>query len=552
MEDDKKTVEMVLSHFNSMKEERNPWETTVENVMKLVVPGRSSMEVTTEARGYEVDLESMDSTALSSANLFANGILGNVCSEKSPWFRLIPELPQHEEVRGMREWLDSVQSVFYHILSTGGFYSGARQVFFDAATPGLGTMMMREDMDEQTIRFEPYAPKGVYIATNAHNRVDTLFHYFTRTARGILEEYGEEKLSKEFLNNAKVKPFRRYKIVNAIFPRDDRELYKLDAVNKPFASIHVLEGQKTLLKNSGYDSFPLSLFRYEYDSEEVYPHSPSIDGAADIRRLNRISKATTNLAELIAYPPMAVPSEMYNDFELVPKFKTKMFDANRLPTLMNVTGQGYPIARDREELYRQNVKDHYFANMFLSLQTPEGPNMTATEVLERQGEKASVIGGMLARLMSEFLDPIFDRMFIVGVRNRWIPRPPDEVIARKINLKLDYTGPLAQAQQRYLRLQGPVTALQNFVPLLEAYPEMRDIIKPYEVGKMILVEGGMPSKALFEQDEYQAKMDKQEAQAQQMQEAEAAKTQAEAMNKGSKAPEQGSPTEALMQQAQGG
>lgn len=549
METDQQIADKVLAHFESMKTERQPWADTVGNTLKLVVPGRASMEVTTDPRGYEVDEEAMDGTALASANLFANGLLGNVCSQRSSWFKLVPELPQHEDIRGLGQWMDSVQNVFYHMMATGGFYSAARQIFFDAATPGLGTMMMREDLDEQTLRFDPYAPKGVYIATNAHNKVDTLFHYFTKTARNIISEYGKEKLPKDFLDNAENNPFQRFKLINAIFPREDREYYKIDSQNKPWASLHMLEGRKILLKNSGYDSFPASIFRYEYDSEEVYPHSPSIDGAADIRRLNRISASTSDLAQLIASPPSLVPMELYNDFKLHPKFKTKILDPNRIPTLMNVNGQGYPIARDREELYINNVKEHYFANMFLSLQQPDGPNMTATEVLERQGEKASVIGGMLARLLSEFLDPVFDRMLIVAARNNWIPRPPDEVIDRKLNLKIDYLGPLAQAQQRFLKLQSPVSSLQNFVPMLEAYPEMRDILKPYEVGKMILVDGGMPNKYVKDQDVYEAEQAQKQKAAQEAQAAETSKVQADAMAKGSKAPEPGSPTEALMQGA---
>jgi hypothetical protein len=549
MEKNEQLANKILMHFNSLKEERDPWSTTVEEILKMVVPGRASMEVTTEPRGYDVDLDSLDGTALSSANLFANGLLGNVCSQRSTWFKLVPELPQHEDIKGLGEWQDSVQNVFYHMMATGGFYSAARQIFFDAATPGLGTMMMREDMNEQTLRFEPYAPKGVYIATDAHNKVDTVFHYFTRTARQILAEYGEGDLPRDFIDSAREKPFRRFKIVNAIFPREDRELYKLDSANKPWASVHILEGRKVVLKNSGYDSFPLSVFRYEYDSEETYPHSPSIDGAPDIRRLNRISASTTDLAQLMARPPQLIPMELYNDFKLQPNFKTKILDPNRVPALMTVNGQGYPIARDREELYINNVKEHYFANMFLSLQAPEGPNMTATEVLERQGEKASVIGGLLARLLSEFLDPVFDRMLIVAARNEWIPRPPDEVIARKLNLKIDYLGPLAQAQQRFLKLQSPVSSLQNFMPMLQAYPEMRDILKPYEVGKLILVGGGMPNKYIKEEEQFNQEQAEKQKMAQQQQQAETDKLQADAMAKGGKAPEPGSPTDEMMKGA---
>ena len=202
--------------------------------------------------------------------------------------------------------------------------------------------------------------------------------------------------------------------------------------------------------------------------------------------------------------------------------------------------------KDREEMYSQVVKEHYFTNFFMMLAASEGSNMTATEVLERQGEKATVIGGMVSRLTQEFLDPIFDRMFVIAARNKWIPDPPEELLASGRNVSIDYIGPLAQAQQRFLKLQGPLTSLQGFLPMLEAYPEMRDILKPYDLGKHLLVEGGMPHTLIKDKDEYAAEQAAKQQQAQQMQEAEMMEQQANAMNKGAKAPEAGSPTEALM------
>jgi len=539
-------VTKVLTHFESLKAERDPWANEVEEVLKYIIPSRANMSVTTETRQYTVDRDSRDGTARASAYLMANGLLGNVCSQRSAWFKLKPELPQHLKIPGLGEWLESVEQVFYHFFNNSSFYASAWQVFLDAATSGLGSMMVSENKADKSIEFTTYAPKGAYIATDAKNHVDTYFHHFTLTARDILAEYDNENLTEAFMNQAEKKPFQRHEIIQAIFPRKDRDIYKIDAINKPFASIHVLKGQKILLRESGYDSFPMAVFRYAYDSEEVYPHSPSIDGYADIQRLNRISKATTDLAQLIAKPPTVVPAEMYNEYKMVPDFKIKGYDMNRIPQPLN-TGQGYPIGRDREEYYREIVKDHYFTNHFMMLAASEGQQMTATEVMERQGEKATVIGGMVSRLTRGFLDPTFERMFIIAAQNKWIPYPPEEVLASGIALSMDYLGPLAQAQQRFLRLQGPMSSLQNFLPLLEAYPEMRDILKPFDLGSHILTEGGMPQSILRDDRAFGELQQQKQRQAQEAQAAEIMEKEASAMNKGAKAPEEGSPTDLMLQ-----
>lgn len=551
MATDNKMVKQVEAHFESLKAERQPWADTVESVLQLVLPNRSSMKVTTQPRTYDVDREARDGTARTSVYQMAHGLLGNVCSQKSTWFKVVPELPAHENIPGFREWLEIVDRVFYHIFNTGNFYAAAYQIFVDAATAGLGSMMMLENLKESTVEFTPYAPKGAYIETDSLNKVDTFFHHFTMTARDIEKEYPDAPFSESFKSNVKDKPFTRFELLHAIFPREDRDIYKIDALNKPFASVHILLGEDTLLRESGFDSFPLSIFRYAYDSEEVYPHSPSIDGYADIQRVNEISKATTDVAQLISQPIVATPPEVFNDFKIQPNFKLKVFDMNRVPVPLQL-GQGYPIGRDREELYQKIVKDHYFADIFLMLAASESPQMTATEVLERQGEKATVISGIISRLTKEFLDPVFERLFVVAMRNNWIPEPPPEVRRRNIPLSIDYLGPLAQAQQRFLKLQGPMASLRNFIPLTDSYPMMKYILKPYELGKQILEGGGMPGIVLNDKDEYEAIVApilQAQAQAQQ---AETMEKEANAANKGGKAPEEGSPTEALMQGAGGG
>jgi len=537
-------VNKVLAHWESLKAERKPWADTVTEVLKLVIPGRANMQVNTDPRTYTVDRESRDGTAKSSAYFMATGLLGNVCSQRSAWFKTIPELPIHEDITGLREWLDTVDRVFYHIFNTGNFYASAWQGFLDSATAGLASIIMLEDLNEMTVNFTTYAPRGAYIETNASNVVDTFFHHFTLTARDILEEYPDAELPESFKTDAENNPFKRFEIINAIFPRKDRDIYKIDSVNKPFASVHILLGEGNLLRESGFDSFPLSVFRYEFDSEEVYPHSPSIDGYADIQRSNEISKATTDVAQLISNPTVAVPSEIFNEYKIQPNFKLKVIDMERLPVPLQV-GQGYPIGRDREELYKRMVEEHYFKPFFIMLAQADGVTMTATEVLERQGEKATVIGGLVSRLTKEFLDPIFARLFVIAARNKWIPEPPPELLIRNIPLSIDYIGPLAQAQQRYLKTQGPVASLQTFLPLLEAFPNMALIIKEYELAKHVLDGGGMPSAIVRTEDEYNAILQPiLEAQAQ-AQQAETMKAEAEALNKGSKAPEPGSPTEAV-------
>jgi len=544
-EKDAKIASEVIKQFAAMQEAREPWAAAVKTAVDLVDPTYSSMTVDTQPDSFTIDTEARDGQAIYSAGLMSDGLLGNVCGQGSKWFSLVPEKPSDLDIPNVGKWLDAISGVFYHILATSSFYQAAWQCFYNGALSGLGPMMMQENLKEYTVDFQAYSVKGAHIATNFANKTDTYFRHFTRQARQIVREYGEGNLPKQFIEDAKKKPFQRHELIHAIFPRYDRDIYKIDAINKPWASIHVMKAGKWLMKNSGYDSFPMSIWRYKYGSEDTYPHSPTIDGYPDIARLNGISKDVTDISGLLAKPPYMVPGEIFNDFKLQRGYKMKALDMSRKPEGINV-GQNYPVGRDREEYYRQMVREKYHTDFFLMMAAADGQNMTATEVLERQGEKATVIGGMIGRLTTEFLDPIFERLFIIAARNKWIPEPPEELLAKGGGISIDYLGPLAQAQKRYLKTQGPLQAMQNVFPMMEAYPQMRHLIDEYKLGRQLLVEGGMPNDFVRDEKQYRSIVDQENQAMAQAQQAETMEKEAGALNKAGKAPESGSAAEAML------
>lgn len=551
MPEDSKKASEISKHFTALHDARSGWEATVTTSMELVLPEQSKMSVETGTKSYTIPDDRYDTTATSSLQLFANGLLGNVASQNAVWFKLALERMQADKLPGVGEWLDDVTDTFYKLFSKSSFYQAAWQVYLNGGGSGLGTMYVGENLEEERIDFVPYTPAGVFIDIDSRGKVDTLFYETLISGRAILQRYGESKLSKDLLAKIKRNPYNRYILIKACFPREDRLIGKMDAINKPFASIHLLKEGNVILRESGFDSFPYAVWRYEHAAEDVYPWSPSLTGFPDIDRANNISKSIIRLAQLTGEPPIAVPSEMYNDFKMEPRFKIKAYNMNRLPVPLQF-GQGYQIELEREQHYRDIVKEHYFTNFFLSLSATVGQKLTATQVIEMQGEKATVIGGMVSRLTQEFFDPLFDRMFMIAARNGWIPEPPESLLATGGNISIDYLGILPMAQKRMLELNGPMNALQNFLPVAQAFPEMANMIKTYDLGKQILVGGGMPHAVIKDEKEYDQIIQQQQQLATQAAQVEMENKTADTLNKGSKAAEPGSPSEAVLNGAQNG
>ena len=103
----------------------------------------------------------------------------------------------------------------------------------------------------------------------------------------------------------------------------------------------------------------------------------------------------------------------------------------------------------------------------------EGPQMTATEVMQRQEEKMRLMGPMVGRLQSEFLGPMITRVFQLMMRRKELPPVPQEL--EGIDLQLDYVSPVARAQKAQSVFNFS-RFMEQMIPLANVKPEIFDNI----------------------------------------------------------------------------
>ena len=112
------------------------------------------------------------------------------------------------------------------------------------------------------------------------------------------------------------------------------------------------------------------------------------------------------------------------------------------------------IAQRRESIRRIFLCDQL---------APEGPAVTATEAVIRQGEKMRVLGPVLGRLQTEFLSPLIMRVFNIMLRAGALPSFPEGLAPNDIEVR--YNSPVSRAQKQY-EAQGLSQTLQYLSPLM--------------------------------------------------------------------------------------
>ena len=124
----------------------------------------------------------------------------------------------------------------------------------------------------------------------------------------------------------------------------------------------------------------------------------------------------------------------------------------------------YGIGLDFVTFLEDKIRSIFFVDQ---LQFAGGPNMTATEVLQRTEEKLRLMGPILGRVQSEFLGPVLDRVFGILFRQGRFGTPPESLPAK---FDFEFTGQVAQAQ-RQQESNGFLRAVEVLGPLLQLKPE---------------------------------------------------------------------------------
>ena len=482
------------------------------------------------------------------------GILGYAVSPSLVWFKLGMENSELLKEYGVKDWLENCESELLAMFNRSNFYREMNPTVKDATCPGHGVIFIEEDIENARLRYTHFPINELFLDVNAYGEVDTCFRWYADTLRNIVDFFGEDNVSDEMRRQIKEPSHWNdsHEILMCVYPRKNYNPEFKDAKNMPYACIYMDLKERHILKESGYREFPFAVFEWERYSGFAYGSSPAQDALPDIKALNIIKKSSLQIAQTSAEPPMMASQEMH-DIDLSPRGITYLpTKDSRLEPVR--TGENYPITLQELANYEQAVKDWFYVDYFLALQEKQG-QMTATEVMELQGEKAATLSTFIVSL-NEFLSNIIERSFNLLMRAQMLPPPPTALMQQQSILKIDFTGPLAQNQKKYHQMGGTVQALSAIGPIMQMFPNAGDFLDGDELMKSTMEGMGMPQNIIREDDDVKKIREdrvkaEQQAAAQQQQMA-MAQTLMQNANKMGEAPQEGSMMNEINKKLAGG
>jgi hypothetical protein len=233
----------------------------------------------------------------------------------------------------------------------------------------------------------------------------------------------------------------------------------------------------------------------------------------EIKMGNEQRKAMIQADQLNIAPPLAVPDDGYVlPIQLKPfgfTFYRSGTSDKIEPLLQNIR---LNMSLENVNDTRERIRQAFFIDQ---LQLREGPQMTATEVLQRTEENLRILSPILGRQYIEFLKPLTERLFNIMVRRGMFEEAP--AILKKKKVEFVFSSAIAQAQlvAEAQKIQRALAAISG---IAQAQPQIIDYINGDNAVKYIFNAFGVPQSIINDNKDVKAVRDaRAQAQQQQMQ-----------------------------------
>jgi len=513
----------LAKRLSKLEDERGQWEHHWQQLAEYILPRKADINVKRTAGDKRMEMV-FDGTAIHACEMLSASLHGMLTNPYSPWFDLRYRNEEMNVDDEAKEYLEEVTDQLHKAFQRSNFSEQIHELYMDLVVFGTGVCFIESD-DTFDLRFSTRHIKECFLVENNLGRVDTVYRKFTLPVRAAAQQFGEENIGEKMRKKLEKDPHEEVVVVHVVMPRTDRDAQKIDAKNMPFASLYFDPDQKIVLGESGFREMPYVTPRFLKSSyEKGYGRSPSMTALPDVKMINRMSEVTIKAAQKQVDPPLMVPDD---GFILPVRTRPGGLNFYRSGTRDRIEplqiGANNPLGLNLEEQRRQAIRAAYYVDQ-LVLGT--GPQMTATEVVQRTEEKMRLLGPVLGRLQAELLQPMIDRAFNIMVRQNRFPAPPPAIA--DMDIEIEYVSPLARAQ-RQNDLQAIMRMFEIMSPAASIDPSVFDHVDFDGLVRHLLGVLHVPARVSQGEAEVMAKREQRaEAEQAQMQQMEALQT-AEAM-----------------------
>jgi hypothetical protein len=468
-------AKQLLKRFEEAKQERYNFQNHWRDIARVISPSDAEFNENPTSRTNKHYEEIRDSVGIKSNELLTSGFFSLLTSPTQPWFQLKTTDRELNENRDVALWISQVTKIMLYEIQRPqtGFTSAMQEFYSEYGQYGNATLFVTEKKNLSSLLFYTIPLMQSYFIENDEGFIDTLIRYYARTAYQLFDRFGMNGLPENVVKALNADDLStKFEILHFIMPNKFANASGLRSSNMPFVSIYLEKGSQKIINVSGYHEQPFMSTRFYKSSHEVYGRGPGSVALADLNMLQAMSDTTIRGAQKIVDPAIQMPDQ---GFITPPRLGSGMVNyyrsgsADRITPVM--TGGQPMLGIELINRIDNKVREAFFVDQ---LQLNIGPQMTATEVLQRTEEKQRLMGPVIGRASTELLSPMIIRCFALLMRAGKFPPMPEVLIQAGPNFQIVFTSPIFKAQEQ-IQANNIMRTQQIMLPFLGADPTAMDI-----------------------------------------------------------------------------
>jgi len=479
-------VTELVQEFQELESDRQNWEHYWQQVAEYMIPRRADF-ISNYSPGEKRRSKIFEGTGVRALTRFASGIHNTLTNASMPWFRLSVE-PELMQDRQVQLWLEEAQRRAAEMFNKpeANFHPAAHEYYSDLGAFGTGVMMVHDQPGVGPM-FRTFHLAECFLQVNYLGRVDTVYRKVKMTAKQLVEEFGMEAVA-ESVRKAftEGKQYTKYDCLHVVKPRKERAYGQAGADNMPYMSVYICPyDEKHVVNVSGYENLPYVCSRWERNSQEIYGRGPGIEALADVKMCNKMEELGLKALAKMTDPPLMVPDDGFLSPIRTTPGGLNFFRAGLSPNdrIIPLETRGRPdLNETKMAMVKDSINKAFYLDM-LELPGPVAPDgdvlrFSATEVNQRQRDRLSILGPIVARQEVEFLGPLVERALNIMIKNNMMPEPPEALI--EANFNIEYTNPVG-ISMRTGELTSINTLMQFLTPMAQIDP---NILRRLDIGRV--------------------------------------------------------------------
>lgn len=500
-----RTVKEVVAAFRDAENYRKNYENLWDRIARKIDPrynnfSQSKANLTPSMPRRE---QIFDSTATNALRRYVAGMEAYLTPSTQYWQRVA--FSDRDLVKKYPELFQAMTDVMFRMRNSRftNYRSANNEVFHSGGLFGTGAIYVSE-VPGKGIFYRHIPLKQMYGASNYLGQVDTFFRKFSLNKRQAMQEFGD--LTPQCIKDSNDQS-RLWEFLHAVYPNEDNKGGRYVADRFKWATKYILLDKNIEIYSGGYTSCPYAMGKpNSFPDDLVYGYSPAMECLAEIATLNHFRRTNLRIGDRMADPNILTSEEGIINPDALATLGGIVHgglsdDGRPRVSVMQLPGN-INICYDELERSRKVINDSFMVTLFQVFQ--DTPQMTATEVMARQQEKAAVLAPIAGSYKTSYIDPMTSREFDIAMKERLFPDLPEEVqmaLDAGEKFEFDYEPPAVKAQKMEQGV-GVLNTINSTLPLVQLNPQLRHIYDSEKIVRYVNEFNCAPSDTLVSPERF--------------------------------------------------